>query len=403
MRYAIVGSGVAGTTAAQTIARADPSGEIDLFGGEAYPYYRRPQLWALIAGELEQDALYYRPVDWYAKRGIRLRLGSNVAAIDRDGHRLTMDDGSTSAYDRVLLATGARPFVPPIAGVQKEGVFALRTLDDALAIKAYAQEVESAVVVGGGLLGLETARALNAAGLEVTVVEFYTHLLPRQLDVEGAAVLQALLEEQGLRIITGARTEAVMGNGRASGIKLQGDVQVGGGLILFSTGVRCEVALAKAAGLQTNRGIIVDSHLETSDEDIFAAGDSTEFRGRVYGIIPPAIEQARVAAANMVDPGSASYAGSVPLTILKVAGAELTSIGDSLGQGEDVVALRHMDLPARHYRKLVLQHGRIIGAILLNDRDRAKIVRQLIERGVDVSARGEQLLDDRFDLGSLLH
>jgi NAD(P)H-nitrite reductase large subunit len=163
------------------------------------------------------------------------------------------------------------------------------------------------------------------------------------------------------------------------------------------------VELAKAAGLQTNRGIIVDSHLQTSDGDVFGAGDSTEFRGRVYGIIPPAIEQARVAAANMVDPGSASYAGSVPLTILKVAGAELTSIGDSLGQGKDVVALRHLDLPARHYRKLVLQGGRIVGAILLNDRDRATIVRQLIERGVDVSARGDQLLDDRFDLASLLH
>ena len=403
MRYAIVGSGVAGATAAQGVARFDPSGEINIFSEERYPYYRRPLLWAFVAGELDQGALYYRPEEWYAERGIRLRLGSAVAALDPPGHRLTLADGSTEAYDRVLLATGARPFVPPLEGSEMEGVFALRTLEDALAIKAYAQGVANAVVVGGGLLGLETARALNTAGLDVTVVEVYPHLLPRQLDVEGAAVLQALLEEQGLRIITGGRTEAVVGDGHASGIRLQGGIQVTGGLVLFSTGVRSRVQMAQAAGIQTNRGIVVDDHLRTSAEDVYAAGDVAEYRGRVYGIIPPAVDQSRVVAANLVDPGSATYAGSVPSTTLKVAGAELTSIGDSLAQGKDYVALRHMDLPARHYRKLVLHEGRIVGAILLNDRERSRTVSQLIQKGIDVPVSGDLLLDDRFDLKTLLH
>jgi len=404
MRCAIVGSGVAGATAAQAAARLNPSAEIVLYGAEPYPYYRRPLLWGFIAGEIDQEALFFRPEDWYEDRGIHLRLEATVTAVDTAGHQLTLADGSAERYDRLLIATGANPFLPPIDGIGREGVFALRTLDDAIAIREYARDVAtSAVVIGGGLLGLETARALNTAGLAVTVVEFYTHLLPRQLDVEGAAVLQALLEEQGLRIITGGRTESVTGVGRATGIRLQGGVRVGGELVLCSTGIRPRIGLAEAAGIETNRGIIVDGSLETSVEDVFAAGDVAEFRGLVYGIIPPAIEQARVAASNLVDPGSASYEGSVPATTLKVAGAELTVVGDSLAQGRDYVALRHMDLEARHYRKLVLHQGQIVGAILLNDRGRARIVSQLIERRINVSDYGDLLLDDSFDIGSLLN
>lgn len=404
MRYAIVGSGVAGATAAQAVARLDPSAEIHLYGAETYPYYRRPALWPFIAGEIDQDALYFRPEEWYASHGINLRLGTPIAAVDPERHQLLLADGPAEYYDRLLIATGARPLLPPFDGIDREGVFALRSLDDAIAIRAYARDVATgAVVVGGGLLGLETARALKSAGLSVTVVEYFTHLLPRQLDVEGAAVLQALLEEQGLRVITGGRTESVTGNGRATGIGLQGGVRVTGDLVLCSTGIRSEIDLAKAAGIETNRGIIVDGSLQTSADDVFAAGDAAEFRGLVYGIIPPAIEQARVAAANMVDPGSASYEGTVPATTLKVMGAELTTIGDGLAQGNDYVSLRHMDLQARHYRKLVLHQGRIVGAILLNDRTRARSVSQLIERSVDVSCCGDRLLDDAFDIGALVH
>jgi NAD(P)H-nitrite reductase large subunit len=285
-----------------------------------------------------------------------------------------------------------------------DGVFALRTLDDAIAIRSWARDrAASAVVVGGGLLGLETARALKTAGLGVTVVESCPHLLPRQLDVEGAAVLQALLEEQGLHIVTGGRTEAVVGNGAVTGIQLQSDVRIACDLVLCSTGIRSEIGLADAAGIETNRGIVVDGHLQTSAPNVYAAGDVAEFRGRVYGIIPPAIEQARIAASNLVDPGSATYEGSVPSTTLKVAGAELTAIGDCLADGEDIVALRHIDMPGRHYGKLVLHQGRIVGAILLNDRERARTVGQLIDRGIDVSDQGDLLLDDTFDLGSLVN
>lgn len=402
MRYVIVGNGVAGVTAAQTIVRADADAEVRIYGEEPYPYYRRPLLWEFIAGQVEQEALYFRPPEWYAGRGIQLHLGTQVTGFDPGAHWVTLADGTQMTYDRLLLATGARPHIPRCEGTDKQGVFALRTLDDAMAIKAYAQEAPTAAVIGGGLLGLETARALRTAGLEVTVVEFFPYLLPRQLDEEGAAVLQALLEAQGLQIVTGATTGAVLGGACADCIQLQDDRIIAGDLVLFSTGVRSEVALAQAAGLDVSRGVAVDSHLQTSADDVYAAGDVAEFDGRVYGIIPPAIDQARVAAANMVEAGSTTYNGTLPATTLKVAGAELTTLGEGIVEGEEYAELRHADVAGGHYRKLVLHDGRVVGAILLNDQQRAKSVRQLIERGVDVSAHVDRLLDDDFDLQSLI-
>jgi nitrite reductase (NADH) large subunit len=402
MKHVVVGSGVAGVTAAQAIRQADADAEVHLFGAEPYPYYRRPQLWEFIAGQIEQDALTYRPVEWYDERGIELHLSTEVTAVDPAARHVALADGSKAAYDRLLLATGAHSFIPPCEGTEKDGVFALRSLDDALAIKAYARGIDTAIVVGGGLLGLETARALHTAGLDVTVVEFFPYLLPRQLDEEGAQVLEALLKAQGLRVVTSATTTAILGMPCADCIQLQSGTKVTGDMVLFSTGVRSDVTLAKEAGLAVNRGVVVDGHLQTSTENIYAAGDVAEFDGKVYGIIPPAIEQARVAAANMVAPGSATYNGTMPSTTLKVAGAELTTLGEALAEGEEYTQLRRADAALGHYRKIVLRDGRIVGAILLNDKERTQPIRQLIERGVDASAYADQLLNDDFDLKSLL-
>jgi len=402
MRHVIVGSGVAGVTAAQSIVTADPAAEVYVLGAEPYPYYRRPRLWEFIAGQVERDALYFRPADWYPGHGIQLRLGVQASSLETAAHHLVLADGSTVEYERLLLATGARPFVPPCEGIDKEGIFTLRTLEDALAIKAYARDVSTAVVVGGGLLGLETARALRTAGLSVAVVEFAPHLLPRQLDAEGAEVLQSLLGRQGLQIITSGVTEAVLGDGRANGVRLKDGRVLPGELVLFSTGVQSEASLAQAASLKVNRGIVVDGQLRTSAEDVFAAGDAAEFEGLVYGIIPAAIEQARVAAANMVAPGSALYTGTLSATNLKVVGAELASLGESVSEDDACVHLRHVDLPAGRYRKFVLRGGRVVGAILLNDEERVRPITQLIGQGVDVSAHTDHLLDDDFDLKSLL-
>ena len=408
-QYVIVGNGIAGITAAQSIVRADQTAEVHIFGAEPYPYYRRPRLWEFIAGEIKQDALYFRPPDWYAERGIHLHLGIQVSSLYPTAHRLTLVDGSTVEYDRLLLAMGGRPFVPPFEGADKEGVFTLRTLDDALAMKAYARDVRNAAVIGGGLLGLETARALRTAGLEVTVIEFAPYLLPRQLDAEGAQVLQSLLETMGLRILTGAATEAIVGDEHATGVRLKAGPEHGrrdgrvvdGELVLISTGIRSRVELAREAGLEVNRGVIVDEQLRTSGADVYAAGDVAEFEGRVYGIIPAATEQAQVAAANMVADGNATYSGTLPANTLKVVGIDLTCLGEATATGDEFVILREADPAGGVYRRLTLRDGKIVGAILLGDTQSVRPVKQLIATGRDVSAYGERLLDEGFDLRAL--
>jgi nitrite reductase (NADH) large subunit len=309
--------------------------------------------------------------------------------------------------------------VPPFDGTDREGVFTLCTLDDALAIKAYMRDVRRAAVIGGGLLGLETARALRSAGLEVTVIEFAPYLLPCQLDAEGAQVLQALLEAQGLLFLTNAATEAILGDGHARGVRLKDGRVVDGELVLISTGIRSRLELAREAGLEVNRGVVVDEQLRSSAADVYAAGDAAEFKGRVYGIIPAAIEQAQVAAANMVaDPspplspplggtkgggrgGSTTYSGTMPANTLKVVGIDLTCLGEATATGDEFAILSRADPASGVYRRLALRKGKIVGAILLGDTQSVRPVRQLIATGRDVSAYSERLLDESFDLRAL--
>ncbi|HIE37611.1 MAG TPA: NAD(P)/FAD-dependent oxidoreductase [Anaerolineae bacterium] len=401
-RYVIVGNGIAGVTAAQAIARADGGADLHIYGSEPTPYYRRPQLPAYIAGEVAEKDLLYRPLAWYEQRGIHVHLDSPVAELDPAAHQVRLADGSAVPYDRLLLATGGWAWTPPVEGVARRGFFTLRTLKDARAIRALAPKVRKALVIGGGLLGLEGARALRMLGLEVTVLEFADHLMPRQLDREGAAVLEGILREMGVRVLTGVVTEAVLGDGTVAGVRLKDGRELPAGLILCSAGMRPDTALARQAGLTVGRGVVVDERMATGSEDVYAAGDVAEAGGIVYGIIPAAIEQARVAAANMVHPGSAVYTGTLATTTLKVVGAELTSLGECVAEDEGLLQLRYADPAAGRYRKLALRGGRVVGAILLNDRERVLPARRLIERGTDVSAHIDWLLDTDFDLGALV-
>jgi nitrite reductase (NADH) large subunit len=400
-RYVVVGNGVAGVTAAQSLVRADPAAEVHIFGEEPYPYYQRPRLWEFLAGEIEQQTLYFRPPDWYAAKGIQVHLGARVTALDPAEHRLTLADGGNIHYDRLLLATGAQPFVPPFTGTDKDGVFTLRTLDDARAMKAYAADIRSVVVIGCGLLGLETARALLSLGLNVTMLESEPSLLPRQLDGEGAQVLRARLEAMGLHFLTDAQTETILGDEHATGVRLRDGRVVEGEMVLISTGIRSRVELAREAGLEVNRGLIVDEQLRTSAADVYAAGDMAEFEGIVYGIIPAAIEQAQVAAANMVSEGSATYSGTVPATTLKIVGIDLTSLGDATAAGDEFDILRQADSAAGVYRQLTLRDGKIVGAILLGDTQNVQPLKQLIATGRDVSAYSDRLLDENLNLKAL--
>jgi len=400
-QYVIVGNGIAGITAAQTIVRADPAAEVHIFGAEPYPYYRRPLLWEFIAGQIEQEALLFRPTAWYTERGIRLHLGVGVTALNPQAHSLILDDGSSVEYDRLLLATGCRPFIPPFEGVDKKGVYTLRTIEDAISIKEHSQGISTAAIIGGGLLGVETARALTSLNIDVSVIEFMPHLLPLQLDAEGAQALQSLLESMGMHIITGAATEAILGDELPTGVRTKDGHVVDAELVVISTGIRPRIELAREAGMDVNRGVVVDQQLRTSAADIYAAGDIAEFEGTIYGIIPAATDQARVAAANMVASGSATYNGTIPATTLKIAGIDLTSLGEATATGDEFAILRKVDAAGGVYRRLTLRDGKIVGAILLGDTQSVRPVKQLITTGLDVSAYGERLLDEGFDLKAL--
>lgn len=261
--------------------------------------------------------------------------------------------------------------------------------------------VSTAAIIGGGLLGIETARALTSLNLDVSVIEFMPHLLPLQLDAEGAHALQSMLESMGLRILTGAATETILGDEFPTGVRIKDGPVVDAELVLISTGIRPRIELARESGLDVNRGVVVDQQMRTSAADIYAAGDVAEFEGTIYGIIPAAIDQAQVAAANMVASGSATYNGTIPATTLKIAGIDLTSLGEATATGDEFAILRKVDAAGGVYRRLTLRDGKVIGAILLGDTQSVQPVKQLIATGRDVSAYGERLLDEGFDLKAL--
>ncbi|HOG46024.1 MAG TPA: FAD-dependent oxidoreductase [Anaerolineae bacterium] len=396
MKIVIIGLGAAGANAARSIAAAGRAGvQVEVYGAEPHLYYARPKLPDFLAGEVTQDQLYFYPQAWYDERHIAVHTEARVARVDAAAHRIILSEGTAITYDRLLVAAGARSFLPLIPGADLPGVFTLRTIDDAERIRAYARGCTHAAVIGGGLLGLEAARGLRALGLGVTVLERGPYLLQRQLDEQGGAILGREVERLGIAVAADADTDHI----ERGAVVLKSGLRVPADLVLVAAGVRASLELAQASGLAANRGIVVNGRLETSASDVYAAGDVAEFNGTVYGIIPAAIEQAQAAVRNMLEPCSAEYAGTVPSNTLKIVGIDLTSVGQIVGDG--LVALRQSDGPGRYF-KLLLKDNRLHGAILLGHKEKVSLVTQAVTRHVDVSGYGEALLADGFDWKALL-
>ncbi len=399
MRVIIVGNGVAGTTAARLIAEHGQGVEIVLCSDEPYLYYPRPRLIDLVGCQVNPEQMPQFPAEWYAQRGITLRLNCRVEAVYPEKRQVLFQNGDVMAYDRLVLATGAHAWVPPIPGANLAGVYTLRTLADGLALCQAAHQAKRAVVLGGGLLGLDTSSALLAHALEITVIEVMPRLLPRQLDAEGAAVLQARLEARGLRFIIGEGCAAIEGDGHVKQVVLQSGRILPAEMVIISAGVRSNIALAQAAGLACGRGVVVDDRMQTSAEGIYAVGDAAEFRGVTWGIIPAALAQARVAASQIIGEAEVRYEEIVPSTTLKVSGIDLTSIGEVNPQAPGYTEVRFSQNGV--YKKAVLREGRLVGAILLGDRADVRAINQLIAKGVDVSPYAEDLFRPGFDLMAL--
>jgi nitrite reductase (NADH) large subunit len=401
MHIVIVGCGVAGVTAARALKDKVPEVQVTVYTDENYLYYPRPRLYDVLSGEKEPEEIYSYTKEWYEKLGINVQLNKKVLNIHTPSKDITLEGGSKTHYDRLLLASGAHPFVPSIKGVEKRGTFTLRTVEDAVAIRQYAEKTRKAIVIGGGLLGLEFAACLKKLGQEVEVVELYPRLLPRQLDQDGSAILESDLEKLGIDPALGVKTTEILGKEAAAGVSLDNGKEISGELILISAGVKPHIKLATEAGIKANKGVIVDEYLRTSADDVYAAGDVLEFHGQVYGIIPPAVEQADIASANMLGGETHVYNGTVHSATLRVAGISLTSMGLVNPEGSRYENIKRIDKQEGVYKKIVLDQGKIVGVILLGDRRGASSLMKLMRQEADVTKYKNHLLEDDFDYGQV--
>lgn len=388
----IIGNGIAGVTAADAIRRRHPLCEIHLLGREKHPLYNRMAITRLIYGRSAMGGLHLNPDSWYEERRITVWLNTSAAKICADERRVELATGEQLPYDRLIIASGSESFVPPITNYGIPGTFVLREAEDAMAVRAYAQEhrTRHAVVAGGGLLGLEAGYALHKLGLDVVILERGPWLLQRQLDERGSQFLRQYLEGLGMHILTQVELDGVSGERRLESVVLKDGRAMPCELLLVAVGIKPNVALARDLGLEIDRGIVVDECMRTSQPDVYAVGDVAQFNGRVHGLWPVAVEQAGVAAINAVG-GHAVYQEIVPVTTLKVVGVELTSIGrfEAAGEHESVIALE--DTAGHRYRKLVLFQGRVVGAILLDYPAHTAAVTAAIKQGVDLSGHLDAL------------
>jgi nitrite reductase (NADH) large subunit len=392
-RYVIVGNGVAGTTAAENIRKQDQTGSITMLTQEDLPFYWRIRLIEFIAGEIGEKDLVAKKDKWYGEQKIELKLKTRAVDGDPSKKVVVTAGGEKIPFDKLLLATGSRSFVPPIKGSDKDGVFALRSIQDARAILARAKKAKEIVLIGGGLLGLEAGNSVRKLGPKVKVVEFFPRLIPRQLDVEGAKKLQAIMEEMGFSFWLGAKTQEITGKNGVESVLLEGGERLSADMVIISAGVRPAMDLAKPFGLETDKGIKVDERLRTNQPDIYAAGDVAEFKGIPYGIWPAAMEQGKIAGLNMAG-GNVNYEGTTMSNVLKVVGIDLASAGeidlDHKFESKVVVG-------EGLYRKIVLKDNRIIGCIMLGDKTGFNQITRWMTEGRDVSAIKDDILTEGFD------
>ncbi|NIM90815.1 MAG: FAD-dependent oxidoreductase [Candidatus Aminicenantes bacterium] len=400
MRVIIIGNGLGGTIAAKTLREIGPDVEIDIFAEEKYHYYPRPNLIEFMAGNLPMEKIFAYSEEWYDQQKIEVQLQKPVKKIIPASQEIELEGGKTEKYDALLLAAGSIPFVPPFKGAEKRGVFTLRTLDDALEILEYQKNHSRMVVIGGGLLGLEIARALSSGGGSVEVVEFFEHLLPRQLDTQGSLLLKSEIEKMGIKIHLGLATEEILGQEEMKGLKFKGGQELGADMALVAAGIRPEMELGKEAGLEVDRGLVVNDFLQSSEPKIFAAGDILQHGGRIYGIIPATFAQARLVASNILGDRK-RYEGTIPWNTLKVAGLYLTSIGLINAEEESQEEIREERREEGIYKKIILQDGIVVGALWIGTKNGVDHISRIISEKKNVGKWKDSILNDDFDFTRL--
>ena len=391
-RMVVIGNGMAGCRAVEEILARDPGRfTFTIFGAEPRVNYNRIMLSPVLAGEKCFDEIVINGQDWYDENGITLVSGDPVLSIDRDRQVVIARSGRVEPYDRLLIATGSDPFIIPVPGRDLPGVVTFRDLDDVDRMLAAAEGGGSAVVIGGGLLGLEAAHGLSLRGMAVTVVHLMPTLMERQLDEAAGWLLKAELERRGQTILTGADTEAILEkDGHVAGVRLKDGRVIGADIVVMAVGIRPSITLAKAAGLEVERGVLVDDHMVTSDPAILAVGECVQHRGSCYGLVAPLWEMCRALADHVVEDPS-GFSGSVTSTKLKVSGIDLFSAGDfSGGDGAEDIVLR--DAARGVYKRVIVKDDRLVGAVLYGDTADGNWYFDLLKRGEDISDIREALI-----------
>ena len=387
---------MAGLSAVEAILQRKANVHIAIWGDEPHPNYNRILLSDVLAGKLSPDCTILNPLSWYAEHQIDLHLNCPIVEIDAAEQVVRDASGARTTYDTLILATGGLPFIPPIPGHNLNGVHVFRTWDETEALIAAARTTRYAVVIGGGLLGLEAARGLINYGVAVSVVHLMDRLMEQQLDATAGAVLKREMECMGIQFFLNAQTSAILGASapdadQVARVRLASGQVLPADRVLITTGIRPNTDLAKRTGIACKRGILVDDRMQTDIQNIFAIGDVIEHRGVTYGLIAPLREQAAVLADALVGEDKRRYEGTVCATTLKVAGIHLTSAGEIVPQaGAEEIA--HLDTESAIYKKCVLRQGRLTGFILFGDNKDGARMFGLLQRGEDVSAMKMQLL-----------
>lgn len=412
-RLVVVGNGMAGVRTIEELLRIAPDRyEITVFGAEPHPNYNRILLSPVLAGETRFEQIVLNDRAWYEEHGIRLHTGCPVTAIRRGARVVQAEGGIEAPYDRLLIATGSVPALPPIPGAGLPGVLTYRDIADTQAMIDAAATHRQAVVIGGGLLGLEAANGLRARGMDVTVVHLMPWLMERQLDRPAAALLQKSLEARGLKFLLQTQTlELVAGDdGRVAAVKLQpaaeraaAPTRIEAELVVIATGIRPNTALAERAGLHCNRGIVVTDTLQTiTDPRIYAVGECVNHRGTAYGLVAPLFEQAKVCATHLAESGIGRFQGAIVSTKLKVTGVDVFSIGAFQG-GADADEITLADPTRGVYKKLVLEGDRLVGACLVGDTEHASWYGKLVKEKTPVGALRDTLIFGENSIGDSGH
>ena len=393
-RLVVVGNGMAGIRAVEELLKLAPDlYDITVFGAEPHGNYNRILLSPVLAGEMTLADIVLNDMAWYEKNHITLHSGKRVVKIDRVARQVIAEDSTVVDYDRLLIATGSLPFMLPVPGKELDGVIAYRDIADTEAMIAAAANHKHAVVIGAGLLGLEAANGLRLRGMDVTVVHILDWIMERQLDRAGAEMLQASLEGKGLKFLLGMQTESLFAaaSGRVGKVRFKDGSEIPADLVVMAAGIRPNTALAQAAGLHCDKGIVVSDTLQTFDPRIYAVGECATHRGTVYGLVAPLFEQAKVCANHLAEFGIGRYQGSVTSTKLKVTGVDVFSAGN-FGTGDGLEDIVLHDKNGGVYKRLVIEKNKLIGAVLYGDTADGSWYFQLLKEKTDVSAIRDSLM-----------